>query len=168
MNNLKLEDFIRENRSEFDHLEPSDKVWKHISGNPARARFLRVNPLLIRVAATVTIIIVASVIAIKTNYSGFKHRSSRNDPQLIELLEAESFYARQVNGKMDEIKKCYVLYPEIKIEVESDLNELDALYNNLRKDLRENVSNRTVIEAMIENSRNRLKLVDDVLEQIEC
>ena len=56
----------------------------------------------------------------------------------------------------------------MKEEVEMDLNELEEMYNVLKTDLRENISNKMVIEAMIENNRFRLKLVDDVLDQIKC
>ena len=42
------------------------------------------------------------------------------------------------------------------------------MYNELKGDLKENISNKAVIEAMIDNNRTRLKLVDEVLEQINC
>ena len=42
------------------------------------------------------------------------------------------------------------------------------MYNSLKSDLNENVAKKTVIEAMIENNRYRLKMVDEVLEQINC
>jgi hypothetical protein len=83
-------------------------------------------------------------------------------------MEAEAFYAQQVDSKLKEIQKCYYTFPELKEEVEADLNELEVMYKVLKIDLRENISSKTVIEAMIENNRYRLKLVDDVLEQINC
>ena len=42
------------------------------------------------------------------------------------------------------------------------------MYKVLKSELDENISNKSVIEAMIENNRFRLKLCDDVLEQIKC
>lgn len=83
-------------------------------------------------------------------------------------MEAEAFYAQEVSGKLAEIQKCYQVYPELKTEIEGDLNELESMYLSLKNDLKENISNKEVIEAMIENNRNRMKLVDDVLEQINC
>jgi hypothetical protein len=90
------------------------------------------------------------------------------DPELQELIEAEAYYASQVNGKLEEIRKCYDTFPEIKDEVESDLIELQEMYNSLKTDLNENISKKAVIEAMIENNRYRLKMVDQVLDQINC
>ena len=61
-------------------------------------------------------------------------------------------------GKMDELKE----------EIETDLTELEDMYKILKTDLKENISNKSVIEAMIKNNRFRLKLCNDVLEQINC
>ncbi len=83
-------------------------------------------------------------------------------------MEAEAFYAQQVSSKLQEIQKCYYTFPELKTEIESDLNELEQMYRVLKTDLQENISNKSVIEAMIENNRFRLKLCDNVLEQIKC
>jgi len=69
---------------------------------------------------------------------------------------------------LKEIRKCYYTYPELEDEIETDLSELESMYKVLKTDLEENISNRSVIEAMIENNRYRLKLCDDVLEQINC
>jgi ubiquitin C-terminal hydrolase len=52
--------------------------------------------------------------------------------------------------------------------VEADLKELQEMYDTLKTDLNENISKKEVIEAMIENNRYRLKVVDEVLEQINC
>ena len=90
------------------------------------------------------------------------------DPEMVELIEAEAYYAGQVSKKMEEIKKCYDTFPVIKDDVEADLNELQEMYNTLKTDLGENISKKEVIEAMIENNRHRLKMVDEVLEQINC
>jgi hypothetical protein len=108
-------------------------------------------------------------ILIKTNVFSPGGLALKNvDPELQELIEAEAYYASQVNGKLEEIRKCYDTFPEIKDEVESDLIELQEMYNSLKTDLNENISKKAVIEAMIENNRYRLKMVDQVLDQINC
>jgi peptidoglycan hydrolase CwlO-like protein len=122
-----------------------------------------------RIAAVLLIAIVFSAILIKTNVFSPSGLALKNvDPELQELIEAEAFYASQVNDKLEEIRKCYDIYPELKEEVESDLNELQEMYNTLKTDLNDNISKKAVIEAMIENNRYRLKMVDQVLVQINC
>lgn len=165
----RLEDFIKANREEFDQLEPSDKVWEKISKSTRKTRKVSFAQYFMRIAAVLLIAIVFSAILIKTNVFSPSGLALKNvDPELQELIEAEAFYASQVNDKLEEIRKCYDIYPELKEEVESDLNELQEMYNTLKTDLNDNISKKAVIEAMIENNRYRLKMVDQVLVQINC
>ena len=165
----RLEEFVKNNREAFDQFEPSEKVWKNISGATRETKMVRLTMRFMRVAAVLAIIVATTVLLSKTGIlpSG-KQAANTGDPELRELMEAEAFYAHQVNGKLKEIQKCYYTFPELKDEIEADLNELEMMYNELKVDLKENIANKAVIEAMIENNRNRLKLVDEVLEQINC
>lgn len=163
----RLEEFIKANREAFDQLEPSEKVWENIS-KPKHKSPKMINYFL-RVAAVVTIAVVFTVLLTKTGlFKPTETTVQTEDPELRELMEAEAFYASQVNEKMDEIRKCYDTFPEIKEEVETDLTELQEMYDVLKIDLKDNISKKAVIEAMIENNRFRLKMVDQVLDQINC
>lgn len=165
----RLEEFIKNNREAFDEKEPSPKVWENIDKATRTTKTIRLKPVWLRVAAVVAVIVVTSVLITQTGIlSPNEYAVKSNDPELQELIEAEAFYAHQVNGKLKEIRKCYQTNPELKEEIESDLTELQDMYNDLKKDLKDNISNKMVIEAMIDNNRNRLKLVDEVLEQINC
>ncbi len=167
MNTNRLEDFINANREEFDNLEPSEKVWKNIKQNTRKVRKLSQVVYLLRVAAVVLVEVGFSVL-IKLGTLKTGQMAKQTDPEMVELIEAEAYYAGQVNEKMEEIRKCYDMHPELKEEIEGDLSELQQMYNSLKSDLNENVAKKTVIEAMIENNRYRLKMVDEVLEQINC
>ncbi len=165
----RLEDFIKENREAFNQHEPSDKVWEQISKSTRKPKTVSFAQYFLRVAAVLAIAVVFTVLVVKTNlFSPGNLEVKTEDPELLELLEAEAFYANQVNGKLEEIRKCYDTYPEIKEEVELDLIELQEMYNMLKIDLNENISKKAVIEAMIENNRNQLEMVDQVLDQINC
>ena len=167
----RLESFVNENRHEFDSMEPSDNIWESISNRLDKKPNRRIHRFKwIKVAATIAVIL--TVPAIVYQFWQVKQRETAKaiqvDPDVQELIEAESFYAQEVSGKMAEIQKCYKVYPELKGEIEGDLKELDTMYRSLKSDLKENISNKEVIEAMIENNRIRMKLVDDVLKQINC
>jgi hypothetical protein len=165
----RLEEFIRHNRDDFDELEPSPEVWARIAQNATKSKRIRINGNLLKVVAILVFAVIFSVLILKD--VGFRNDNSTAaniDPEMIELIEAEAYYAGQINEKMEEIEKCYDTYPEIKDDVEADLNELQEMYNTLKTDLNENISKKEVIEAMIENNRHRLKVVDEVLEQINC
>lgn len=163
----RLEDFIKENREAFDQLEPSEKVWEKIAKPEHRS--VKMVSYLLRIAAVITIAVIITVVVAKTGIFKSEEKTMlTEDPELRELIEAEAFYASQVNEKMDEIRKCYDTFPEIKEEVETDLTELQEMYEVLKIDLKDNISKKEVIEAMIENNRFRLKMVDQVLDQINC
>lgn len=165
----RLEDFVNAHREDFDMHEPSPKVWEQIAASQKKVKTVRVNTLLIRIAAVVVFAVLLSVLVIKSGLIRQHELAGLSpDPELQELMEAEAYYAQEVDLKIREIRKCYQTNPELKTEVESDLNELQEMYDTLRKDLRENIARKTVIEAMIENNRIRLKLVDQVLSQINC
>lgn len=123
-----------------------------------------------KVAVIIAAVALVPAVLYQVNWSGQKQtaKAALVDPEVRELMEAEAFYAQEVSGKLKEIQKCYQVYPELKSEIEGDLNELESMYLSLKNDLKENVSNKEVIEAMIENNRYRMKLVEDVLEQINC
>ena len=167
----KLESFVNENRHEFDRMEPSDQMWEAINRQLSEEPKHKIRKFLwIKIAAVVVLTLAIPTIIYQVKFS--EQKQSKNaavvDPEVQELIEAEAFYAQEVSGKLAEIQKCYKVHPELKMEIEGDLNELESMYLSLKSDLKENISNKEVIEAMIENNRNRMKLVDDVLEQINC
>jgi len=167
----RLESFVKENRHEFDSMEPSDKVWESISKRLDETPKTKQNQFVwLKIAAAVVVILMVPALVYLLSNSGTDQsaKAIQVDPEVQELMEAEAYYAQQVSGKLSEIEKCYKVYPELKTEIEGDLIELDTMYRSLKIDLQENVSNKEVIEAMIENNRNRMKLVDDILEQINC
>jgi hypothetical protein len=167
----RLEKFVNENRHEFDQLEPSDQMWDAISGQlNDEPKHRRRKFGWMKIAAVVVLAVAIPTIVYQVKFPEQKQtgKAVQVDPEVQELIEAEAFYAQEVSGKLAEIQKCYKVHPELKIEIEGDLNELESMYLSLKSDLKENISNKEVIEAMIENNRNRMKLVDDVLEQINC
>lgn len=167
----RLESFVNENRHEFDLMEPSDNVWNAISNrlDDRPKQKIRKHTWL-KVAAVAAILLLVPAILYQVRVSELKQtaKAVQSDPEVRELMEAEAFYAQEVSGKLAEIQKCFQVHPELKLEIEGDLNELESMYLSLKNDLRDNISNKEVIEAMIENNRNRMKLVDEVLEQINC
>jgi len=167
----RLEEFVNENRHEFDRMEPSDKIWESISKqiNKKPKHQIRLMNWM-KIAAVVAMISLVPAIVYQVRFSEQWQTAEavQIDPEVQELMEAEAFYAQEVSGKLAEIQKCYTVYPELKGEIDGDLKELENMYHSLKSDLKENISNKEVIEAMIENNRNRMKLVDDVLAQINC
>ncbi|KJF44534.1 hypothetical protein [Draconibacterium sediminis] len=168
MEKNRLEEFIKANRGEFDFRTPSPEVWDKINTATKETKVVSLRHYFIRAAAVAVILIATGVILWQNNLNNPVRLAENADPELKELIEAEAFYSSQVNQKLKEIQKCYYTFPELKHEIETDLNELEGMYQLLKNDLEENISNKSVIEAMIENNRYRLQLCDDVLNQVKC
>jgi hypothetical protein len=165
----RLEDFTRDHRDEFDFQLPSTELWDKIEGRldkkeKGKYRFLKIATA----AAAVLILALIGTFMLTNRSDDFRKYASVSDPEMKNLLETEAFYAKKVSSKIGEIQKCYQIYPELKMDIESDLNELDNMYQALESDLKDNLYNREVIEAMIQNNRLRLEMVDRVLNQINC
>lgn len=165
----RLEDFVKANSDEFDFREPSSEVWDKINSEIQKPKVVPMRRYFLRVAAVVAIAVISSTLLWQSGVVTSNRFALKNtDPELLELMEAEAFYSHQVDKKLKEIQKCYHAAPEIKADIETDLTELEDMYRMLKNDLDENISNKSVIEAMIENNRFRLRLCDNVLEQINC
>ena len=164
----RLEDFVKANRDAFDFREPSPELWERIAKPAKVKKSLPFRQYLYRAAVVLVVVSIGSVLLWQFGLRSSNRLAKNADPELIELMETEAYYSTQVDRKLKEIRKCYYTYPELEDEIETDLSELESMYKVLKTDLEENISNRSVIEAMIENNRYRLKLCDDVLEQINC
>jgi len=164
----KLEDFMRDNRDDFDSELPSQDLWNMIESKlekkKGKHKFLKIASAI----AAVLILALVGTYMLKPQQDNYSKYANVSDPELKNLLETEAFYAEKVSTKVGEIQKCYKIHPELKMDLENDLNELDNMYRELQKDLNDNLYNREVIEAMIQNNRFRLEMVDRVLNQINC
>jgi hypothetical protein len=169
----QLEEFIFNHNGEFDLKEPSDLIWKKINKKAGKTqKYSTIYKTAFRIAA---IFILLFSITVLTYYSNNKKAEqpeiygfAANTPEIIELRDAEIYYSSQINEKIAQLEKCSKSNPELVKEVENDLSQLDHSYNLLKNDLKENIANQQVIEAMIENNRERLVLLEDVLTQINC
>ena len=95
-------------------------------------------------------------------------RNSRLYQAVPELKEAEYYYQSQVSMKMKELKPYFREVPGLSREVNDDLTELDSVYVSLKRDLADNVANEQVIEAMIQNYRMKLEILEDLLQQLKA
>jgi hypothetical protein len=169
----KLEKYILDHRQEFDDLEPDPSVWERV--DTRKTPVIRINWKDIAwKAAAVAVIFTAS-------YYFHDFMASRNQqkqemlgnnngeasPMVRELIEAEAYYSSQINLKKDEVFRLTAQNPEVRHEVDLELIDLDRVYNELKEDLKDNAANEEVIEAMIQNYRLKLEILEDMLMALE-
>ena len=81
-----------------------------------------------------------------------------------EMAETEFYYAQLLGEKMEIIKASGA---EIDPRLYEDLEQLDQIYKDLMLDLKDNADNEEVVQAMIENYRIRLQMLQMILDEIQ-
>lgn len=169
----KLEQFIIENRDGFDVYEPSDELWDRIHKPAPKVIQLNWKTIAVRVAAVV-VIFIASYFFHDMMQSDKTNQLAQQDMELQDeqmeqvqvLMEAEVFYSSQINTTREEIFKLSGNDKELIDDIDLDMVELDEIFQELKEDLKDNSDNEEVIEAMIQNYRIKLQVLEEILTQI--
>jgi hypothetical protein len=93
---------------------------------------------------------------------------NRNEDALImkanpDLKETEIYYNNLVHNLYSEATPLLTGYPDLEKELLSDMSQLDSICTDIKKDLKDNVANQEVIEALINNYRIKIHILEDML-----
>ena len=179
----RLEDFVKKNRESFDVREPDPSLWLRINpentagvgeapggrssakSEGAGSAVRRLN--ILRYAAAVAVIF-AGISAGIFYLSGSGSQGDGLKGRLAEeVLETELYYNAMVDEKYHELQPYFTSHPDLKAELDMDLEELDNIYAELKDDLKENIGNPEVIEAMIQKHRTKVEILEDLLNQLK-
>lgn len=164
--NDRLEDFVKSNRESFDMFEPDPSLWLRI--NPEKTGYKQRRRITwVRYAAAIAVIFAG--VSAGTYYLKF---GGHQDKYLMsslseEIKETEAYYSSLVYQKQKELEKYLADDRETMESLDKDMNELDSIYAELKNDLNDDVSNPEVIEAMIQNYRIKLEILEDLLSQLK-
>lgn len=181
MTNDKLERFIIENRDEFDSIEPSEKLWGNISENipdiqknVSKHRNIYSSTTfswITRVAAAVIIFIGSYYFhdyRTTTNEVAMQNNEQGQNSELYNTLrEAEFYYTSQIGIETEKLYGMTVGNSAIRGEIQDELNELDEEFQRLKEDLSDNAANEEIIAAMIQNYRLKLRILQDMMLQLQ-
>ncbi|MFH0866860.1 MAG: hypothetical protein V1904_11745 [Bacteroidota bacterium] len=103
--------------------------------------------------------------AITNNTTSVK--AQNNDTLPSELIEATRYYAEQISQTRILIMNCASYNTEIGQQVNVEFAQLDTVYKSLSNDLKDNINNSEVLEAMILNYRIRLEILESIMQQLE-
>jgi hypothetical protein len=161
-----LEKFILENREAFDDQEPNPLLWLEIEKKLPAKKIVPVRKItrIFAVAASIIVILgVGMLIGLNLDQGNANNLPVANE-QYAEFQEAEQYFQKQVNVKMGELKQH-----SVDEDVEKDLTQLDAVYNEMKAELLNstNKDNNAIIEAMIENYRIRIEMLEKILNNVK-
>jgi uncharacterized protein YqiB (DUF1249 family) len=72
-----------------------------------------------------------------------------------------------ISQKQEEIFRLTASNPDIRHEIDMEMVDLDKVYAELKEDLKDNAHNEEVIEAMIQNYRLKLDILEEMLYQLK-
>jgi len=171
----RLENFIRDNREEFDGNEPDPLLWKKLEqqlNSPEGDRKIYRMAIKRWTAVAAAAVLVTFGVFYFTNRPDQNDLVSRNSPaQANDIITAiNPAYAKEVYHftqlielKQTELKKIEKEQPALYKEFLGDITTLDSSYNALKKELPQNPNREQLLEAMIENLRLQTELLNHQL-----
>lgn len=185
----QLENFIRDNREEFDGEEPSPRVWKDLQKQlqadaetkavaPKKnsgGKLLTMSILKWSAAAAILILAGLGVFHIIDKPTNTGTAGTTTTPSKDDLLnKINPTYAKEVYHftqlielKQEELKQIEKDNPELYQQFLGDINQLDSSYKNLKKELPTNPNREQLLEAMIENLKMQTELLNQQLQIIQ-
>lgn len=168
MNEDKLKDLIKTAREEFEQDGPREGLWDGIQDAlHGDAQQHRHKPLIkwAIAAAVAAAVAISAWLLMKEHVAPQQELFSTEalEPQYLseDLAEVDRYYASQVSEKTNELAK-YEVDPELMEEVVI-LNEEFLV---LKAEMGQGMDDNKVVEAMIENYRLRLSLLEDLMQAL--
>ncbi|WP_257670541.1 hypothetical protein [Parapedobacter tibetensis] len=167
-----LKTFITENRAAFDHGTPPKELWQRIAseldqkGTPQGKAPIRKIWLIqvLKVAAVTFLIGVAGI----TVYFYGRKQAYEDYSQINPTLAAEQKnYAQLVTQKKDSIAFIAASNPALYGEFSAVLNQMEANYETLKRELTESPNKQLTLEAMIRNLRAQIEVLGQQLEILD-
>lgn len=173
----RLERFVRDNREDFDRLEPDDSLWGRIEGQLGEAppevvvapvksspRFRDWGRAYFdwRVAAGL-------LLALGFSYLVYlnKEYGVTRDPQVALNVPtyAREFtqYNEAIEQKHRELIRLTTDNPDLYKEFSTDLERLEKSYGNLRSELNKAPNQEALVQAMIQNLQWQIDLLNQQL-----
>ncbi len=173
-----LEQFIRQNREEFDRYEVPVGLWEKIADQLEEEEEPdRKKPKVIKIPTRNLWRVAAAVLLIVGIYGVIRLNDSTTSPESAEavalqkinpeLAEAEVYYTRMIEQKKEEIAHLASQESNLDEEFYQDLEELDSMYIGLKEELYQMPTQERVMEAMIQNLQTRIEILNRQLEILQ-
>ena len=172
----RLEDFMKNNREQFDDLEPRADIWANISTQ--LDAWNEEQQLMLKKRETKTfslgfvLKVAASVIVVMGLGFGLYLKSQKTEN--IDLADINPTYAKQqvhyasmIESKRTRLKLVAKFDPQLYNEFNAELLKMDANYRKLNIDLATSPNQERVLRAMIRNLQIQTEVLNQQLSVIE-
>lgn len=170
----RLENFIRDNRKEFDQFDAPAALWDKIEkqldeqgintptlGNK-KEKVVRLS-ILLKMAATI-------IVVLGIGLWGYQYQQNQSpdlsniDPQ---LAKQQIHYANLIEVKRSELKEIEKEEPQLYSEFSSEIRKMDASYQMLKNGLPGSPNQEETVKAMIRNLQIQTELLNQQLNIIQ-
>lgn len=155
----RLEEHIRKNREDLDRYNPSSDVWVEIKRDLRKSKRI-IKPWQSAAAAILILAGISFLFVFKGKVTGLNENAVATDPR---FKETEVYYNNLVNSLYREATPLLTGYPDLKKELTTDISQLDSICAQIKNDLKDNVDNQEVVEALIQNYRIKIRILEDMV-----
>jgi len=168
----RLEDFMKDNKEQFDDLEPSADLWSRIEkhlpaeGTLPQKKEAKMFSLAFVMKVAASIIIVMGI--------GFFVYVRNERKQGVDFASINPTYAKQqvqytslVESKRSELKQLTQNDPEMYSEFSAEIAKMDSTYKRLNNELATSPNRELVLQAMIRNLQAQTEVLNQQLNIIE-
>jgi hypothetical protein len=157
----KIENFIKENRTEMDMFQPREALWDSIHEKLTSDKKHKNNRFrVLAVAASIVVLMVCSFLFVK-NIRPAKQQEVVQLPAAQQ--EAEVYFSSLIEVKKSELNKYKKENPELCKEFEKQIETLNVLYGQLKTEYKASAKKEVVISAMIENLQTQIQILNQQL-----
>lgn len=164
-----IKKIIQENRNIFDSFEPKDEHFARFE-DKLKDFHKKKNTFsftyLLKAAAVVILVVLSGLWV----YDNFNAKLINNGLALSDISpeysEVEVYYTQLVNQKYSELNQCQFIDSTQKTILLNELNDMDKMYGNLKKDLKANPNDERVINAMIQHYQLKVEVMGQILHQL--
>ena len=184
----ELKRFIEQNRAQFDDAEPMAGHFErfqqrldaeHKTSSNNLAFWLKIAAVMI-ISATLggtaagkligrsTEKIVSEVVSDSTQTHQIVERTTqlvaeRNSP---EFAQTQNYYIELVDNRLDQIKATSSIDEQQKTELLKEMSQIDELFGQLQKDLKNNPDNPALIDAMITHYQIKVEVLNQIINNL--
>lgn len=163
MNN-KLEDFIRNNKKQFETEGPSDLLWNKITADLQKQKASKITRLY-RWASIAALLIISVGM-----YFGYRYKLASAEIVLADINprygQKATKFTNLIEEKRDSLQIFAAIDPELYQKFTADLLVLEQDYQELKKQLQNSPNRALVVKAMIKNLETQLQVITQQLNVI--
>lgn len=170
----QLEQFVIDHRNEFDNLEPNEELLKEFHAPKKQVFRLNNWKSILRIAAAILIFFlgfqlndfISSQDAKKVFIANDEKIQMENDSLKVVFDELQFYYTSEINTVRNEIILLSGSDQEISNELDIQMEDFKQIFEELKNDLKDRANDDEVIEAMIQNYRVKLRLLEEMKAQL--